>query len=108
MEPNWHSVFSDRLYTDEALEEREVEPRDFRRWLRGYVADCQASNIVQGFKRGLPVLDMAYAVAPWFKTRCSLLGLDPFTGKIVGDEGRTSRPRTHSALVEGALDMRSR
>ena len=105
---DWQGVFKDMLYTTEELERREVDPRAFRLWLRRYVEQCQASGIVRGFKRGLPLLDMGYSMAPWFKQRCAMLGLDPHNGRIVGPEGRTSRPRSHSALMAGAVDTRGR
>ena len=98
----------DASYSTEELERRGVDPPSFRAWLARYVEMCEMSGIVLRFNRGVPVLNRQHADAPWFRTRCSILGIDPHNGRIVDTEGRTSRTRTHSALISGAVDGRSK
>ena len=87
-----------RRYSPAALARRDVCPARFHKWLRRYTWECIWSGIVAGHRGGIPVLDRTHADAPWFKQRCAMLGLDCYTGDIVGPEGRTNKPRTVSPL----------
>ena len=98
----------DKRYSDEELIARNVDPPRFRAWLTRYVEMCEISGIVLRFNRGVPVLSRKHADEEWFRTRCSILGIDPYNGRIVDMEGRTSKTRTHSALIGGAQDGRGR
>lgn len=90
----------DKHYTDEELLARGADPHKFRVWLRRYAAMCEASGIVLRFNRGVPVLNRLPADEPWYRTRCSILGIDPYNGRIVSEEGRTNKTRGgHASLL---------